>query len=265
MIKDRIAILDSGAGGLSILSEVLNNKLCSKCLYFADTKNMPYGTKNLTELFKITCTNIEKIISIFNPNIIIIGCNTIGSTIYKKIKRKFKGILILSVYPNIKNIHHELLKIKKNNVGCKKVKSAIIATPQTINAIKNSFIYRIIGKKIVLCRLPNLAPKIENNLQNISNIVPYLKRIFDKFKDFNYIYLGCTHYILISDIISTICKSAKIEDGVDILISCLQSHLKNSKSQNTSCEIKLFLTKDNESLKRKYKFLISKLIKNNIW
>lgn len=49
-----VGVLDSGVGGLSVLSELVNVMPNNNFLYFGDTKNMPYGTKTSDEIYSYT-------------------------------------------------------------------------------------------------------------------------------------------------------------------------------------------------------------------
>ena len=52
--NNSIGLLDSGVGGLSVLSELYKIMPNKNYIFFGDTKNVPYGTKNSTEIFNLT-------------------------------------------------------------------------------------------------------------------------------------------------------------------------------------------------------------------
>ena len=41
-----IGIFDSGVGGLTVTSRVINELPCEKIVYFGDTARVPYGSKS---------------------------------------------------------------------------------------------------------------------------------------------------------------------------------------------------------------------------
>ena len=52
MTKEYIGLLDSGVGGLSVLSQLKKVMPNKNYIYFGDTKNIPYGTKSKEEIYK---------------------------------------------------------------------------------------------------------------------------------------------------------------------------------------------------------------------
>ena len=42
----KLGIFDSGAGGLSILKNVLEARIFEEIIYYGDTARLPYGTKH---------------------------------------------------------------------------------------------------------------------------------------------------------------------------------------------------------------------------
>ena len=50
-MKPKIGVLDSGRGALSVIKELLKRNIKCDFLYFADYKNLPYGTKSKEESY----------------------------------------------------------------------------------------------------------------------------------------------------------------------------------------------------------------------
>ena len=50
----RVAIFDSGVGGLTVLEDAIRRVPGADFLYFADTDNVPYGTKSKEEVRRLT-------------------------------------------------------------------------------------------------------------------------------------------------------------------------------------------------------------------
>lgn len=70
-----VGVFDSGLGSLSIVNAI---RQISKCdiVYYADTKNHPYGTKSPQDLCDITRKTIQGIRELFAPSIVVVGSNT---------------------------------------------------------------------------------------------------------------------------------------------------------------------------------------------
>ncbi len=85
----RIAVFDSGIGGLNILSELKRRYPKERFIYLADEKFMPYGTKPLSFLEE----RVAEILRLFgNARATVIACNT-ASSVYSHL-----GLNIPSVF-----------------------------------------------------------------------------------------------------------------------------------------------------------------------
>ena len=62
--ENYIGVLDSGVGGLSVLSQLVKLMPEKNYLFFGDTKNVPYGTKTPQEIFNYT----KKILEFLNSD-----------------------------------------------------------------------------------------------------------------------------------------------------------------------------------------------------
>ena len=69
-----------GIGGLTVYSKIVEAFKNENIVYLADTKNCPYGTKDLSLVREITLNNIEYLKNL-GAKIIIIACNTATSSI----------------------------------------------------------------------------------------------------------------------------------------------------------------------------------------
>lgn len=255
MNKFKIAIIDSGIGGLSLLKTLALNLNVKKYIYFADLKNIPYGTKTHEQLLCITIKNVNFIIEKFKPDIIVFGCNTIGSTIFNDIKKIFFHQVFFAIKPDLKKINNKTL---------------VIATNGTISALSKSNEFINNKNNIVLCKMPKLATKVENYIQNGANLVPYLKNKLVKYKGYKTIILGCTHYYFVKNIIKEILPDTQIIDGRLKVLKQIKSFLnkkfnnknflKINKQKLSKIKIDWFLT-SNESNLFIYKKLASKLFK----
>lgn len=251
-----IVIMDSGLGGLSVLKSLYKKLPNYNYVYFADTINLPYGAKTKKELLNITIKNIEYLKQKYNPILIIFGCNTLGVTVFKDIQKIFTTIKFFALQPNIS----KALKMEYNHI-------LLLATTQTINMVKKTQYYASNKNCILLCKMPLLATKVENYIQNPIKIVPYLKQRLQKHKHIDCIVLGCSHYYFVKKQLKQMFKPAKIIDGTISLSNQVKLYLKQqnilkSKSNNNG-KIKLILT-GNTKNKNAYKQIIKNIIEKQI-
>ena len=113
----KIAVFDSGLGSLSVIKSIQKQFKCD-IIYFADSKNFPYGKKSVNELRNITLQTISILQNAFMPELIIVGSNTLSLTLNSHTKN------ILTVLPPL----NEAKKITKSN------SIAILATESIVKS-----------------------------------------------------------------------------------------------------------------------------------
>lgn len=194
-----VLLIDSGSGGVNILKECV--KICPYCNYllFCDHKNLPYGAKSKKELVEITEKNLLKIGNFFKFDIVIFACNTLTATVIDEMREIFCDIDFIGTVPAIKPA---LTEFKERDI-------LLIATKTTLE--NNKLIAKYKNSGIKFKALNKLAPLIDENLDEIEKIYPYLKKELKG--NFKAIVLGCTHYMAVENLLKDIYKDAKIFDS----------------------------------------------------
>lgn len=207
-LKPTIAVIDSGIGGVSVLSRLIAKYKAGNFLYFADNLFMPYGNKSPL----ILSNRLEEIINQLNkfymPDTILIACNTASSVIEE------------SKYPNVKTI-------KFNN------NDTYLTTQLTKQQLKG---YNVLVDA-------NLASVIERNITNPSKLkqkINYHAKM-NNLASYDSIILGCTHFELVKSIFEKCCKNTKFLCNSDSLIDNF-----NFKPNQSFATIKVILSKKDE-------------------
>ena len=242
MKKEIIGIFDSGIGGLTVanaVSELLPNESIT---YFGDTAHLPYGDKSPDLIKSFSLSIADFLISNENCKAVIIACNTASAVAYEYLRDKHLGDI------PIINVIDPIVEAITRDIAIKKV--GLIATQTTINSqvYQDKLKRRNPDLQIESLATPLLVPMIEEGYanDNISHAViqNYLKN--PKFKDIDALILGCTHYVLIKEEISTYFNhKVKLFDSTDLLAKKLHRILKNENllTENTkSIKNFMFLT-----------------------
>ena len=87
-MNKKIGVFDSGIGGLTTLEEIKKILPNEDYIFYADSKNNPYGEKTKEELFKITENIVDKLL-IENVKIIVIACNTATTNCIEHLRNKY--------------------------------------------------------------------------------------------------------------------------------------------------------------------------------
>ena len=83
-----IGVLDSGVGGLTVVKEIQKIIPNESVIYFADTANVPYGDKPISDIKSFALGIME---FLFNEGVkaIIVGCNISSAIAILPAKSKF--------------------------------------------------------------------------------------------------------------------------------------------------------------------------------
>ena len=202
-----IGFFDSGVGGISVLKESLKILPKEDFVYFGDSINAPYGTKDVNEVKKLTFNAVDFLLD-KGVKVVVIACNTATSAAIDALRDKYKDIPIIGIEPALKPA-----------VEISRGKSIIImATPMTLAEKKFSNLMEQYKSEVNMISLPcaGLVELIENGIIEGDQIQGYLR---DKFKEFIQmdiasIVLGCTHYPFIKDeLIKVVGERTIIIDG----------------------------------------------------
>ena len=215
----RIGLIDSGIGGLTVLSSLLKHCPNHEYIYFGDTLHLPYGEKKKEE---IICygNNIIKFFEKENVDLIIIACGTLSSHKDELISKK-KIIDIISPLNNKLNDYKKI---------------SIIATPLSI---KTNAFKKYISTDLNLISCPKLVPIIESNNYELLDIV--LEEYLKETQDSDALILGCTHYPIIVEYIKKHFDKNVI--CMDQYIIPIISSLEESKN-----ELKIYFSKIDKTL-----------------
>lgn len=188
------AFLDSGTGGLPYLHQLRIQAPSSSCVYIADTKNFPYGEKTREQVIHYATEVVEKIITQFTPELIVIACNTISVSALEALRKKFP-IPFVGTVPAIKLAS----KISKNRT------IGLLATERTVNdPYTDSLIEQFapdtqvhrIGDSVLISRIEHdlLTASKQERLDAVRTSVQALKD-----KGVDTIILACTHFLHVID------------------------------------------------------------------
>ncbi|MGM9878226.1 MAG: glutamate racemase [Bacilli bacterium] len=223
--ENYIGIFDSGIGGLKTLEEIRKLLPNENYLYYADSKNNPYGEKEEKELYDITKRIVKRLLN-HNVKLIVIACNTATTKCIEKLREEFPDTIFIGTEPAIKvacdNDYKNIL---------------VMATPATIDSERMHILVdknKKDNQNITLLKCDELANAIERN--NQKEIDQILKKILKNKKDIEYdsIVLACTHYPYIKNKIQKIFPKADIIDGNKGVSKRVKYILETNRIRNTS-------------------------------
>ena len=194
----RIALFDSGIGGLTVLSHARRVLPSEEFLFFADRDHVPYGTKSVPVVRGYVREAFRFLVEKQGADAVVVACNTATSVAVDEMRRLYE-VPIIGMEPAVKKA---LAQDGERRV-------LVTATPITINGEK---LRRLIEEYdtnhlIDLVALPQLvSPRVEEYLWNA--LAP-----FDLIR-YSSIVLGCTHFNYFKDTLRRILpKTMHFVDG----------------------------------------------------
>lgn len=202
-----VGFFDSGVGGISVLKEAVKVLPNEDYIYFGDSKNAPYGTRNVNEVKDLTFKAVDFLIN-KNVKAVVIACNTATSAAIVDLREKHKQMPIIGIEPALK----PAVECGRNG------KILIMATPMTLAERKFEDLLSNYNDYADIEAVPcaGLVELIENGILEGKELNQYLSRKLGKYEKSGIaaIVLGCTHYPFIkTELSKVIDKGVLVVDG----------------------------------------------------
>ncbi|MEI3541941.1 MAG: glutamate racemase [Acutalibacteraceae bacterium] len=193
-----IGVFDSGLGGLTAVKELLKVLPYENIIYFGDTGRVPYGDKSRKTILKYALQDIEFLKSL-DVKMILAACGTVSSILEESnvnIEIPFTGVITPTATAAAS-------ATRNNKIG-------IIGTTATIKSgsYKRELLKINPNLQIFEQDCPLFVPLVENGFIEKDNKATLI--IAEKYlaglrnKKIDTLILGCTHYPIISEIISKV-------------------------------------------------------------
>ncbi len=239
-----IGVFDSGIGGLTVLKELTQILPHEDFIYFADSKNAPYGPRKISEIVDFSVRIIDFLLKM-GCKAIVIACNTATAAAVNEMRSKY-NVPIIGLEPAVKPA---CLKTLTGNVG-------VLATQGTFrgNHFKNTSEKYKDYVKIHLQVAKGLVELAENGVFEGDNVKDLMEKFILPMKDQNIdkLVLGCTHYPLFIDVIQSVAgKGVEILDSGEAVARRTKDLLMVNKIFNTNentQKIRFYSTGDKKAI-----------------
>lgn len=186
MKTDSIGFLDSGFGGITVLSEAIRQLPAENYIYFADIEHVPYGEKSKDEVKKYVFDAVRFLVD-KNIKALVVACNTATSIAVRELRSMY-SFPIVGMEPAVK-------PAVQNGNG-KRV--LVLATALTLHEEKfHNLVQRVDHEHVVdYLSFPELVDLAENMVFDPEQVAPVIQRKLSGFELSNYktFVLGCTHF-----------------------------------------------------------------------
>lgn len=208
-----------------------------RCVYLGDTANFPYGEKSCEQITDCAAAASRLLIDRFNPDAIVVACNTISVTALSALRELFPSVPFVGTVPAIKLA---AAVSPKKRIG-------LLATRQTV---ENAYTDRLVAEFASDCYIarrgdPELIDFVEKKLftatkeERAAAVAPAIE--FFRQHDVDTIILGCTHFIHMADDIQKAAGSfvrvVDSRDGVVNQTMRVLEYAKSAKAKKNTCSV----------------------------
>ena len=227
MNNNPIGVFDSGIGGLTVLKKIIEKLPNENYIYYADTDNVPYGTKPKEEVKKYINDAVDFLIS-KKVKAIVIACNTATAIAVEELRKKY-DIPIIGIEP--------AAKPAVENRREKRV--LIMATPTTIREEKLSNLLKDLNaiEYVDLIAMPKLVEFAENKDFESGKVKEYIQEQLKSYNlnDYSNLVLGCTHFPYFKKVLSEMfSKDIQLIDGSQGVANRLKYVLEENNLQGNN-------------------------------
>lgn len=203
-----ILVFDSGMGGISVLREIVRLMPEENYIYFGDSANAPYGTKEMSQVRQLTISIVKKMVEKKHIKAAAIACNTATSAAVKILRGMYPSMPIVGVEP----------AVKPAVMAQDHARILVMATPFTLKEKKfHDLEERYTDRaSIIPLPCPGLMEFVEEGILGGEELDSFLHKLLDPYrgKGLTGIVLGCTHYPFLKNAIRKVVGPAiEIYDG----------------------------------------------------
>lgn len=202
-----IGVFDSGAGGLSVLKEIIRVLPRESYIYYSDNANCPYGTKPV-EFIRKRAEDIVTELLKKGSDIIVVACNTATAAAISMLRNKYSDKSSSDVRARVKELtsgrHDHIMfigmepAVKPAALNTKSGIIGVLATPGTLHAEKYLTVKELIPHSVHVAEHPGtgFVELVENGILSGPEAESVVKASLCPLLDAgaDVIVLGCTHY-----------------------------------------------------------------------
>jgi len=262
MEQKSILFYDSGIGGVSVLS-VANQAMPNESyIYFADTKNAPYGDKSVEQVRSFVLENIAGLLETHPVNAIVIACNTATSAAISELRAQYPNLVVVGMEPALKPA---VESSRGGNV-------IVLATEVTLREAKFLQLCEryYSHANIIPLPCPGLMNFAEEGKFDSAELSEYLREKFAEGMhtcdgELSAVVLGCTHYSFLAKAISHEVKrysrnQVRLFDGREGTVRELEKQLGSRGWRAQGGGSAIFLNSLNDGAKNIFAEQLSKTI-----
>lgn len=226
----KIAVFDSGLGGLTVLSALRKALPGEDYIYYGDSANAPYGDKTPEELLKLNTEVCNRLIEADDIKCFVIACNTTTSETLDRLTGVFPEYDFIGIEPAVgwavdEHPGEHIL---------------VLATTATINGRRlRGRLSELSGRAdIIPLAAPGIVPFVEGEKTDTAEFMDYIRGLLAPYKEqTDAVVLGCTHFPFVKEQLKQ-CFDKDIDfyDAASIVASKTRELLEKNRALDKEAE-----------------------------
>lgn len=189
-----IGVFDSGVGGLTVARAILDQLPHEPILYLGDTARAPYGPRPLAEVRQFALESLDFLVS-QGVKVLVIACNSASAAMLRDARERYDIPVIEVIQP----------AVRRAVAATRNGRVAVIGTRATIDSKAYDDAFAAAPQLEIISRAcPAFVEYVERGETSGEMIVQLAHEYLDELaeKDVDTLVLGCTHYPLLTGVIS---------------------------------------------------------------
>ena len=220
-----IGVFDSGIGGLTVLSALVEELPGEDILYLGDTARVPYGTRSPETVVRYA-RRVSNHLWQRGIKALVIACNTASSHALEPLSAAGKeaGIPVFGVIEP--GVQAAAAATRNQHVG-------VLGTEATIRGQRYQALLKTAGIQVEAIACPLFVALAEEGWASDSVAITVASRYLDSLKGGpDTVILGCTHYPLLRDAIAQVLPGVALVDSADATAKAVGSVLREHGLDN---------------------------------
>ncbi|HLS02098.1 MAG TPA: glutamate racemase [Beutenbergiaceae bacterium] len=246
-----IGIFDSGVGGLTVARAVIDQLPSESILYVGDTANAPYGSKPLPQVRRHAAAIMDRLVET-GVKVLVVACNSASAALGQELRDRYQndhGIPVIEVIQPA--VRSAIAATRTGKIG-------VLATQATVDsgAYQAAFGQNSACTELTIGAAPRFVEFVERGITSGPEVLQAAKEYLAPMKQANVdtLVLGCTHYPLLTGVISyvmgddVILVSSAEETAKDVFHTILDTGL--AADEDASPTYSFLATGDPEAFTR---------------
>lgn len=191
-----IGVMDSGVGGLTVVRAILDQLPNEPVIYVGDTAHGPYGPRPIAEVRELALGVLDSLVE-REVKALVIACNSASAAMLRDARERYSIPVIEVIQPAVRRA-----------VGATRTgRIGVIGTAATINSGAYSDAFAAAPHvELTSVACPRFVEFVEAGITGGPELVSVAHSYIDQVleADVDTLVLGCTHYPLLTGVISMI-------------------------------------------------------------